>query len=104
MGELWRTMFALRKSHPALGEGSIRRIRSSEGDRVFAFLRTQGTDRVLVVLNFGKTSQQVDLDMQGSGLAGTLRDLMNNGSFEVRQGTLTVNLGPRGWALLAAAP
>jgi glycosidase len=104
MGELWRTMFALRKSHAALREGSIRRVRSSDEGRIFAFVRTQGTDRVLVVLNFGKTSQQVKLDVGGSGLVGTLRDLMDNGSFEVRQGTLTVKIGPRGWALLAGAP
>jgi glycosidase len=104
MGELWRTMFALRKSHAALREGSFRRVRSSDEGRIFAFVRTQGTDRVLVVLNFGKASQQVKLDVGGSGLAGTLRDLLGDGSFEVRQGRLVVNIGARGWALLAEAP
>ena len=82
----------------------MRRVRSSAGDRVFAFVRAEGTDRVLVVLNFGKTPQQVTVDLQGSGLAGTMRDLHDGRSAEIRRGTLTVNIGPRGWALLAGTP
>lgn len=100
MGELWKTMFELRRNHPAFREGDMRRIGNSEPDRVFAFVRSHQADRILVVLNFGSAERRVELDLTQAGMEGEVRDMMTGKTATVRQGRLTVPVGPRGWVLL----
>ncbi|MBC8160329.1 MAG: DUF3459 domain-containing protein [Roseiflexaceae bacterium] len=66
---LYRKLIHLHTTTPALAQGSLTRLESSE-NAVAAYLRQHGDQAVLVVLNFGK--EQVDgatLDLEASALA-----------------------------------
>lgn len=61
---LWWTkrMIALRKQRPVFGSGSMQ-ILQPTNPRVFAFVRTLEGDSVLVVVNFSRFVQYVELDL-----------------------------------------
>ncbi|WP_225731500.1 MULTISPECIES: alpha-amylase family glycosyl hydrolase [unclassified Nocardia] len=52
---LYRKLLALRRTHPALTEGAYR-VADFGDDRVFAYHRETGDERLLVALNFAATS------------------------------------------------
>ena len=51
--DLYTTLFELRKNEPALTEGEMTRIPSSEPRHVYAFTRIAGTSKLLSVFNVG---------------------------------------------------
>jgi glycosidase len=63
MGEMNKKLYALRRSNPALVDGDFVRIMGDREKDVYAYLRTSGTSRVLVVLNFSKDERGVKLQM-----------------------------------------
>jgi alpha-glucosidase len=73
----YRAMIAFRRLHPALRSGSIRFIACP--DKVLAFVRDGGGERVLCAFNLGSQSAQLAWEagppmtaLPGHGLAGTL--------------------------------
>lgn len=63
---LTRALLALRRATPALHLGSYEAIAGAPDD-CFVYLRTAGTQRYLVALNFGSGAQRVPLDGLGGG-------------------------------------
>ena len=63
MGEMNRTLIALRQSNQALARGEFVRVRGTSEKDVYAFLRVAGKSRILVVLNFSGASQTTTLQM-----------------------------------------
>jgi cyclomaltodextrinase / maltogenic alpha-amylase / neopullulanase len=63
MGDLWKTLFALRKAHKALSRGEFVRVACEPAQDVYAFLRAAGNDRVLVVMNFAPDARKASLDI-----------------------------------------
>ena len=61
---LWfmKRLVALRKQHTAFGRGTIEFL-SPSNRRVFAFIRRDGDDRILVVANLSRFVQYVELDL-----------------------------------------
>jgi len=59
--DLYKKLFAVKKAHPALwaGEhgGKVVQIPIENNTKVFAYSRTKGDDKVLVLLNFSDTNQ-----------------------------------------------
>lgn len=69
--ETW--VLKLKQTHPALQQNSLRRKLPTQDDKKFyAFLQTakDGSDRVLVVLNFQRTPQTIDVDISGVATSG----------------------------------
>jgi glycosidase len=93
MGLLWKKLFALRKSHPALRRGDMARMVSSEP--VFAFTRRFEKDRLLVVLNFGSTPVKTELNVG----AGKWRDAFTGKELEVKKGRAVIELPKKGYAV-----
>jgi alpha-glucosidase len=60
MLSLTRALLRLRRTRPALHRGDYRAVDGVPGD-VFAYLREEGSDRVLVVLGFGAEPVRLDL-------------------------------------------
>ena len=62
---LWWTkrLIALRKQHPALGQGTLEFLQPENG-RVLSFLRTTSAQAILVVANLSRKHQWVELDLQ----------------------------------------
>lgn len=64
MLSFFQTLTALRQSEPALTVGAYQSIETGASD-VFAYLRSDGDSRLLVVLNFGSASQRLNLAASG---------------------------------------
>ena len=52
MGDLYQRLFLLRKAHKALSRGEMIKLTSNSDEKVYAFFRVAGADKVLTVLNF----------------------------------------------------
>jgi len=66
----YKRLLALRKSEPALRDGSQESVNNNDPD-VFAFLRKSGDDAVLVALNMSGKSRTVSFRLAGDGVSGT---------------------------------
>ena len=62
MLSFYRALTALRQSEPALTVGDYRSLDAGAAD-VFAYLRSHGDSRFLVVLNLGGEARRLDLSM-----------------------------------------
>jgi len=61
---LWqKELIRERREHPAVRTGSYRVLKAE--DRIFAFIRESGEDRVIAVFNTGDRTQRVDLTETG---------------------------------------
>ena len=78
---LYRSLIHLRSTNPALGGGTLVPLRASR-DHVLSYLRRQGNDAVLIVVNLGTTQLSgVTVESDDAALAtGTyeLRGLLDN--------------------------
>lgn len=69
MLSLYRTLIGVRRESPALRRGSYATVTAPRD--VFAYLREEGDERRLVLLNFGDAKVRVEL---ATALAGTAAD------------------------------
>ncbi len=63
-----QSLIRLHREHPALQQGELTTVASSEN--YFAFLRAQGSDRLLIVFNASTTEQTIDLPRADTPLEG----------------------------------
>jgi len=63
MGDLWKSLFSLRRNHKALSRGDMIRVSANPEQKVYSFIRVAGSDKVLVVLNFSSTQVAATLDV-----------------------------------------
>ena len=80
LGDIYKKLFDLRRANSALARGEFLRVKSNREDQCYAFLRTDGGKRILVVMNFGNASMRVKLKMPGAKdsapeLSGAYHDL-----------------------------
>jgi hypothetical protein len=95
-----RWLLEAKREHPALHQLSRRRKLSTRADdKHYAFLRTaaDGSERVLVVLNFQSSVQRVDVDLSGVATRA-LVDLRSGQSSE-RRTRFEVEVPAYGWRL-----
>jgi maltose alpha-D-glucosyltransferase/alpha-amylase len=99
-----KRMIRIRKKYPVFGRGSIEFL-YPENRKVLAFLRSDGTQTVLVVANLSRFSQPVALDLKRHhGMR--LVELIGETMFPtVREEPYFLSLGPHGfyWFRLEAA-
>ncbi|MBX2990598.1 MAG: alpha-glucosidase C-terminal domain-containing protein [Bacteroidetes bacterium] len=70
VGDIYRTLFRLRKHNTALSRGNTVRLTTSGENAVYAFARVSGKDKVIVVLNFSSASTSVRLKIPAEELFG----------------------------------
>lgn len=87
-----KALIALRNASSAATSGTISFPASSE-PRVLAYLRVDGDEEVLVVLNFGEVDATAEIDVDG-----TFYDLAHGAA---ATGPITVDLPARGWGVFA---
>lgn len=85
----YRRLLKLSQSQPALSEGSFSKIASNRDDKIYAFVRQRGRDRVLVVVNLSDQVQMTAL--KGASLSGEYREWFGDRS-------VTLNAAPS-WRL-----
>jgi alpha-glucosidase len=66
----YKRLLALRKSQPALRDGSYESVNDDDPD-VFAYLRRSGTSAVLVALNMGSRPKTVAFHLQSKEISGS---------------------------------
>jgi alpha-glucosidase len=73
--EFYRQLLALHHTNPALAEGKYVALNQSSAD-VLSYLRQNGKESVLVVLNMTATPQKVSFDLGPEGLQGKKADTL----------------------------
>ncbi len=64
--DFYTKLYSVRKKNPALSTGEFFRVQNDHPERVYSFLRTQGKNTVLAVLNFSKDEQKTTLELPAS--------------------------------------
>ncbi|WP_312076510.1 alpha-amylase family glycosyl hydrolase [Chryseobacterium sp.] len=79
MADFYRTLLDLKSSNPALRGGdsnvSTYILNTSANDKIFAYIRKNGKDEVLVVLNWSK--EPVEFTINDSNLSGDFRNVFD---------------------------
>jgi glycosidase len=87
----YQKMIALRRAHPALHGAEFTTLMRHNDFRLFAFLRGNGQERVVVALNSGHNPRDLNLDVSQAFKDGTvLVDYMSNKRFTVQGGKLAI--------------
>ena len=100
---LW--LVKTKTAHPALHNLSTRRlIPTAADDKYYAVLRTarDGSERVLVVMNFQASPQKVEVDLSGVAAAGLVE--LKGGQVLTRQNPFRVELPAYGYRLYQVKP
>lgn len=98
--EYYRRLIRLRREHPALQTGDFTTLQAGDSG-VYAFSRSTGEERIVVVLNMDPVARVVVLN----GLDGRFRELLGNGAgttIGTRDGTLTLTAAARSARILQA--
>jgi len=85
--DFYKTLLNLRKQNVALRAGDknvvTHRVQTNANDKVFSFLRRNGNDEVLVILNL--SSEQIDLEIQDPDVKGIFRNVFDNSSSDFNE-------------------
>jgi glycosidase len=96
-GSLWnhyKKLLQLKKSKPALS-GNYATI-SNDNDRVFSFLRSRGSQRVLVVVNLSEQKQNVSVKVRSEPSGRSAKGLWRKEDILLSNGDLKLELQPYG--------
>jgi glycosidase len=78
--DLYKTLLDLRKQNAALRAGDnnvvTHRLQTNANDKVFSFLRKNGNNEVLVILNF--SSEQIAVEIQDEKILGDYQNVFDN--------------------------
>ncbi len=84
-------LIGLRKSLPALRRGKYTRVLAEE--KVYAFARVLGSEKVLIAANFSQENETVRIPVDGIWANGLeVRSLLNHQRFGIRDGHLEIPL------------
>lgn len=106
MGSLYHTLLHLRKEHPALSRGAMVRVSANPREHVFAFMRTNDDDSVLVLLNFSDRPVTASITLpDGIGYPGgsfSMKEVLTSTEAPIRiddQRSLSVPLEGHGYRM-----
>ncbi|MFZ5516191.1 MAG: alpha-amylase family glycosyl hydrolase [Candidatus Zhuqueibacterota bacterium] len=89
---LYQTLSRLYKNSPALYQGGMKKIASDNDDRIYAFLRYEESDSVLVVVNF--SAGAFDGRLHVTGIDGEFNDIFSGESIHLTGGKISVKMAP----------
>lgn len=93
VGEVYSSIFHLRKRHKALTEGNMIRLEAKETKNVYAFARVAGEDVVLVVLNFGREAHFTAVSVPVQKVFGSRRTVLLRDVFDGQEAELSDRTG-----------
>jgi glycosidase len=96
----------LRKRHKALSRGILVRVMTNVPERVYAFFRVAGNDRVLAVMNFSSAARDIRLEIPWMILfpgqqSVRFVDAFSGEQVPLEATTMTLSLEPHGYRLFA---
>lgn len=80
----YQQLYSVRKKNPALSTGSYQSIANNNKAKVYSFLRTEGKNRVLVVMNFSDGEQTAALELPASLAKANITDAFTGNSIAVK--------------------
>lgn len=99
--DFYKNLLHLKRRNMALWNGlagaELQRVNTSHDEKVFAFVREMGADKVFVLLNLSDDS--VDVECIGELFAGTYTELFTNQTMEVTSETI-FSMNPWGYYVL----
>jgi alpha-amylase len=97
LAPFYKTLLTLHATHPALlgdaKEAPVRRIKTNDDSKAFAYLRTNGDRQVLVVLNLSREGG-LKVDLQDDAIQGSFKDVFSGQAQDFNQGK---NLELKAW-------
>lgn len=91
--EKYKQLFAIRNQNPALQSGDLTWINNSQPDEVLSFMRTKGSEQILVVINLSNRKTHVTLDLPVMDYS-SVRNLLSGGDsyFQLYSGRVSMDL------------
>jgi cyclomaltodextrinase len=99
----YQTLIAIRKAHAALSLGEYRTLLTDDARDLYAFLRSYGTDRVLVVINNSSDTQDVRIPLDPELRSGEWKNLLTTGTCTIARAQLRISLPGKSGAILEGA-
>jgi glycosidase len=102
--EFYKRLLTLKKKNPALRaadtNASTQKIRTNADDKIFSFLRKNGNDKVLVVLNLSPDSFEFDIE---ENLSGRFDEIFSAGVKDFSRDK-TLSVGPWQYSVFEKSP
>jgi len=105
---LYESLFSMRAHHPSLSRGEMIRLTSSDDAHLYAFARISGSDRLLVVLNFGSVNFDGAVSLPSGSVVSSrqflLEDLFTGESRKIdlpAPGRLPLSVPPLGYRVFS---
>jgi glycosidase len=100
MLQVTRTIAHLRNTHSAFRYGDFLTLKAENS--VYAYMRSDMNERLLVVLNKGDVGQSVQLQMPAAYRTLKLVDLVDGSAVQVTKGRARVTVPGIGWRMFRA--
>jgi len=89
---LYQTLSRLYKNSPALHKGEMKKIASDNDDRIYAFVRCDGPDSVIVIVNF--SAGEFDGLLHFQGIDGDFSDIFSGQLIHLAGEAMKMKLAP----------
>ncbi|MFA8341517.1 MAG: alpha-amylase family glycosyl hydrolase [Rhodothermaceae bacterium] len=89
----------IRNGHTALRHGDFYTLKADKN--IFAYSRSDLRERIIVVINKSKKSQEVEIDLPEFYKAEDLKDLLNGKTYKVENNKLKIKTDPLSYLFLA---
>ena len=98
----YQQLISLRKKYPALSSRVLEAIPNNRHDEIISYVKKEGKDEILVVLNLSKNGAEVTLDLPGKYKSLHFSDLFNDHTSIDGQKLSPLKIEPYGYFLLKA--
>jgi cyclomaltodextrinase / maltogenic alpha-amylase / neopullulanase len=88
----------IRKEHSALRYGDFLTLQADEN--IYAYLRSDMNERILVVVNKNSNQQKVELTLPGMYKVNKAKDIVSGNEFEVKNNKLEINVEGIGYLII----
>ena len=92
------TLVKLRNEHSALRRGDFEVLKADEN--IFAYLRSDFSERILIVINKNTKPQEVELKIPEVYSVDSARSLKSGNTIQVNNNTINVNVEDTGWEMI----
>ena len=86
----YEKLYALRRTHPSLVSGNYASVKSNQPDRVIAFVRSSGKDRLLMLMNTANEAVTTSVTLPAGFEGKSLTDLLSGNKVEMKSGTIVL--------------
>ena len=98
----YQQLILLRKKHPALSSRTTEAIPNNQPAKIISYIKKEGKEQILVVLNLSKNGAEVSLDLPDKYINLKFTDLFNDHQSIPGHNLQSLKMEPYGYYLLKA--